>query len=195
MRGRDVVVAIFAFLLLLLLTIAYWKCPSANRHEIYEFAVIVGGILGIVFAYWRCRTADDNLNHERFRVGSEMLKMDGPYAARVEGAAILSGLAKKDPSRYDVTVMKTFEAYLAFPPAYGSDIGAHKEGEVDFMSSDIVEVVRTINARIPRQRRRYKLDLPGFAPFLVLEDGKVGANPDHAGYKKWMEVERKAPEY
>lgn len=195
MRGRDVAVAIFAFSILLLLTIAYWACPSADRHDIYEFAVMVGGILGILFAYWRCRTADDNLNHERFRVGSEMLKIDMPYASRVEGVAVLSGLAKNDPRRYDKTAMKVFEAYLAFPPNYGSDLGDHERGKVDFASRDTVEVVRAINARTQRQRKQYRLELPSFAPFIVLRDGDVDANPEHPDYIDWKRIEGKAPEY
>ena len=193
MRICKAVVGISCLIVLVLLV--YWKLPSEFRPSFYELSVIVGGVLGICLAWWRCRTADKNFKQERYRIGSELLDMDRPYAARVAGAAILAELAKEDPNQYDATVMKAFEAYLAFPPVYSGQIGCHKRGKVDYKSRDTEEVVRAINARTTRQRKRYCVVLPKFAPFTVTENGGVEGNPEHADYKEWEKAEGKRPMY
>ena len=195
MRIRNAVLVIFACLILSGLTIAYWNFKSPVRHEFYEYMIIIGGLVGIIFAYWRCKTADENFKQDRYRIGSELLDMHGPYAARVAGAATLAALAKKDPSQYDARVMKAFEAYLAFPPVYGGQIGGHQKGKVDYKSRDTEEVVRAINARTRRQRKRYRVVLPQFSPFIVTRNGDVKGNPKHPDYQEWEKVEGQAPTY
>ena len=106
------------------LTVVYWVCPSQAHRQVYEFTLLVGGVIGLLFAYWRCHTADKNRKQEQYRIGSALLDLrNRHYVERVAGAARLSDLVKEDPKQYDVRVMKAFEAFLAFPPGFGCQIG------------------------------------------------------------------------
>lgn len=183
-----------------ILAVAWWLWPFHPHRELSELSLLIGGLLGLSFAYWRCHTADENRRQEQYRIASELLDMKkSHYAARVAGAATLTDLLKEDPDQYDVRIMKTFEAFLEFPPQFGGSVpgtnGIHPTGTVDYMSRDTEEVVRTISTRTKRQRKRYRIALRHFAPFTVTEDGNVTPNFQHADYKTWMAVEGEPPTY
>lgn len=179
-----------------------WPPPENERFR--DSVLLVGGTFGLWFGCWRCITADENLKQERYRIGSELLNWKNhDYVSRVAGAATLAELARTDPKNYDAKVMKAFEAFLTFPPKFGSQIEKHREGEIDYESQDTVEIVRAINERTRGQRGRYRISLPRRAPFLVVdsdnEDGhkpdNVEPNPHHPDYRKWIEATDKPPAY
>ena len=197
---QSSVVACAAALIILFLTVAYWICPLQTHRKLYEFSLLMGGIIGLLFAYWRCHTADENRKQEQYRIASELLDMNkSHYAERVAGAATLSDLVNSDPKQYGIRVMKTFEAFLEFPPSFGGEIpgqeGAHLEGQVDYKSRDTEEIVNTINTRTPKQRKRYRIVLRHFAPFAVTEKGDVEPNPKHKDYENWVKAEGQRPIY
>ena len=175
---------------------AYWIACPQYRKEIYQFTLLLGGAFGLVFAFWRCITADNSLKQERYRIGSELLDTKhNDYAARVAGVTTLAALAREDLKNYDTIVMKAFEAFLAFPPGFGSPIGDHKKGDIDYKSRDTEEIVKAINFRTRKQRDGYRIKLPCYAPFVVTDTGDVEANPEHSSYLSWKEAEGQPPSY
>ena len=97
------------------------------------------------------------------------------YVTRTAAIAMLAKLAKDHPADYDEPVMRTFEAFLSFPPRYGKN--AKKQGQVDYTSRDTEAIVQTINKRSPKQRCAYRIELPPDRPFRVTKCGGVEKNP------------------
>ena len=119
------------------------------------------------------------LRHKQYETAANMISSEGglKYFTRTAAIGSLAKLSKDYPKEYDEPVMRAFEAFLSFPPRYGSN--AKKEGQVDYTSPDTVAVVQTINARAKKQRKAYRISLPPGRPFRVTEEGNVEHNPDY----------------
>lgn len=92
---------------------------------------------------------------------------------RVNAAAILARLARKDPRRYHVRTMKAFTTILAVPARYGR--GQPLEGNPDPESQDTVTMMETVCNRTPLQKKTeeaegYIFRLPAISPFEYREN-------------------------
>ncbi|MDE0343101.1 MAG: hypothetical protein OXK82_08035 [Deltaproteobacteria bacterium] len=140
------------------------------------------GVAALITAIFGVRATLKTLRHKQYETASNMLQAvdqeRGPgYVSRTAAVAFLAQLASRYPKDYDEPVMRTFEAFLCFPPRYGKN--ARKEGQVDYTSRDTVAIVETINKRHPKQREAYRISLPPHRPFRVTEGGDVEPNPDY----------------
>ena len=169
-------------------------CWTDIAQIIYQAVIVVGAPLGLWLAYRRCRTADHNLEQEKFRIGSELLDIERrDYAARVAGAAILAELSKENPEKYTRLAMKAFEAFLEFPPRFGH--GHFLANRTDYGSRDALEIVRAINRRSRREKAAYpSISLSERSPFRI-QDDKVTGDPDHEDGRHWLASWRRFPDY
>ena len=147
--------------------------------------LFVAGVVAALIGAWRCRIADRSLRQERYRLGAEMLDLrESSYVARVAGAASLAALARTDPSNYEELVVKTFGAFIAYPPAFRDE---DEDGVryTDYGSQDTVVIVSFLNARTMRQRKRVPIQLPKTCPLEVNDRLGISANRVHSHYMKW----------
>ena len=145
-------------------------------------AIVLAALITVVGASLTWRSAKNTLRHKQYETAAQQLQaVDRPggwnYVTRTAAIAALAKLARDHPKEYDEPVMRSFEAFLSFPPRYGKN--AEKEGQVDYTSRETVAIMETINNRKARARHRYRVSLPPDRPFLVTDRGDVERNPDY----------------
>ena len=145
-------------------------CWFNNNHEaIRTLALVVAGIIGVLFAWWRARiadrqaratelqskTAEKNHLNEQFKSGVELFTRSegsagGNLVTRVGGAATLAEMARLYPHILHVRVMNLFATFLRYNPSrYG---GGPDVGKIDFDSPDNREIVDAIDSRTKVQK-------------------------------------------
>ena len=160
------------------------RAVSGDRcWEWFSWLVGAIGVIGTVgAAFLGVRATLKTLRHRQYETAAKMLQaVDQPrgpdYVTRTAAIAALAKLAMDYPEDYDEPVMRTFEAFLSFPPLYG--VNAAKEGQVDYTSRDTVAIVQTIEKRSKKQRATYQVSLPPDRPFRVTAGGDVECNPNY----------------
>ena len=142
----------------------------------------ITALIAVVGVYVTWISARTTLKHRQFETAAAQLQGASEsgglnYLTRTAAIATLAKLARDHPKDYDELVMRVFEAFLSFPPCYGSN--AAKEGQVDYTSRETVAIVDAIKRRTKRARDRYRLSLPPDRPFQVTPEGDVEPNPDY----------------
>lgn len=147
-----------------------------------KLGLAVAALGAVATAWFNGNATLRTLWNKQYEVAASQLRGAGQsggwsYVTRTAAIATLAKLAKDHPADYDEPVMRTFEAFLSFPPRY--DRNAAKEGQVDYTSRDTEAVVQTINKRSQEQRCTYRIELPPDRPFRVTQDGGVEKNPEY----------------
>ena len=151
--------------------------------ELFAKLVLAFAAFGaVVTAWFNWNATLKTLRNKQYEMAAAQLigagkSGDLSYVTRTAAIAALAKLAKDHPADYDEPVMRTFEAFLSFPPRYGKN--ALKEGQVDYTSCDTVAIVQTINNRPKQRRHTYRINLPPDRPFRVTRNGGVEKNPQY----------------
>ena len=125
---------------------------------IRNVALIVGGLIAVLFAIWRSRvaerqadTAHQGLLHDRYQRGAEMLG-SRTLSVRLGGIYALQSLSEEFPEAYHTRVMRQFCAFVRHPPELEpysteavSDSG--QLGEDPELREDVQEVLKIILSR------------------------------------------------
>ena len=154
----------------------------------WPIATVISAGIAVGGAFLTWKSAQKTLRHKQYETASAQLRSVSTaghwnYVTRTAAIATLAKLAKDYPKDYDEPVMRAFEAFLSFPPRYGTN--AVKEGQVDYTSRDTVAIVDAINDR-PKGWCRwgtwvkaYAIKLPPRRPFRVTDHGGVERNPNY----------------
>ncbi len=149
-------------------------------ETVYYALVPLLALVGGGIALWRSMIANRNLRQERFKVGAELLSYGQNYIGRTAGAAILAKLISEHPKEFDFPVTRTFEGILEHPARYqGSPGNPHVPSKVDYFSPDTVIIVKALNARKIKYRKKHPLRLSAGGPFISNRDSIVEPNYTH----------------
>lgn len=172
-----------------------WIVSHADtvRNGLLFFGLIGGGI-GLYFAWWRCKTADQNLLRERCQMGMELLSLNPErYIARVAGATILSDILDSPATEYDHSILRAFEAFLAYPPRFGGDGETHKN-PTDYESRDTIIVMIALRRYAKKPFAQPMRSLHEDSIFIITRN-TVKPNEEHRFYKLWIEKKGRPPNY
>ena len=158
------------------------ECWSIIIEVTKAVFISLAAVTAAVFATWRYRTADKQLQQDRFQSASKQLSEErmgnGKDCAiiRVSSIIMLGILAREDPKEYHVAVMRIFEIFLTWTTVFGSS--EEGIGVVDVESNDIAEARRFVENRTKKQMRAegkadYEFSLRGESPFYIGSEGKL----------------------
>lgn len=121
------------------------KSTESNSTTLRNVAIIIAGLLALLFAAWRAKIADSQsktaqrgLLNERYQKGADMLG-NSVLATRMGGIYALHRLAEEHPKEYHVQIMRLLCAFARYPTGQSSRHG------VD-VSEDVQSVMYAIRA-------------------------------------------------